>query len=110
MSKAKSNVVKNTKRVRRDAITAEKFLSVYVPMAQAGKSAAEIGAALGRDAQFVTVKASNLRKRLKEEHADVELLKLRGVARNKGTAEIASFLKNLLATADETESEVPPAA
>ncbi len=67
MAKKKSDV---TKRAKRDAIGAVDFLKVYVPLAREGKSAKEIGAALGRDATFVLVKASQLRKSIRDGEGD----------------------------------------
>jgi len=61
-----------TKSVRRDAIDAVTFVKTFAPMAKQGKSALEIGQALGltgdedKIASAVSVKASQLRKRLKE--------------------------------------------
>lgn len=58
--------------VRRDAVSAVDFVKVFAPMAKAGKSALEIGQALGFEGDedkisaAVSVKASQLRKRLKE--------------------------------------------
>ena len=50
---------------RRVSISAEDFLRVYVPMAKEGKTANDIGEALGRDPMYVTVKASQLRATLR---------------------------------------------
>jgi CRISPR/Cas system CSM-associated protein Csm2 small subunit len=53
-------------------LSAVEFVKVFAPMAKAGKSAFEIGQALGIEgneekvSQAVSVKASQLRKRLKE--------------------------------------------
>ena len=60
-------------RERREAIDAGSFLAIYAPLARDGKSAVEIGKALGltgdvdKIATYVSVKASSLRKALKQE-------------------------------------------
>lgn len=61
---------RKAKVTRRDAISAVDFVKVFAPMAKQGKSALEIGQALGmtgedkKIASAVSVKASQLRKRL----------------------------------------------
>jgi len=60
---------------KRDSISAVEFVKTFTPLARQGKSALEIGKALGlkgsaeQVAQFVSIKASQLRKRLKSEAA-----------------------------------------
>lgn len=66
MAKVKAKTVR---KERRDTINAAKFVEVYKPMAEAGKSAKEIGAALGRDETYVCVKAAMLRKAIKTQAA-----------------------------------------
>lgn len=57
---------------KKNSISNEKFYEVYVPAAKEGRSALEIGNMLGIEgdekkvAQFVTVKAAQLRKQLKD--------------------------------------------
>ena len=59
-------------RVKRDSIDSVQFVSVFEPMAKQGKTALEIGHALGlqgdaeKVAQYVSVKASQLRAGLKK--------------------------------------------
>ena len=56
----------------REGISSVAFLETYAPMAAEGKSALEIGQALGREgepekvAQYVSIRASQLRTSLKE--------------------------------------------
>lgn len=77
-------------RERREAIDAVSFLEVYAPLARAGKSALEIGKELGltgdenKIAAYVSVKASSLRKALKQE-ASIRMkeLGLKGEDANK---------------------------
>lgn len=59
--------VKKDKRAKRDTIDLATFLGVYSKMALAGNTAKEIGFALNRDEAYVTVKASQLRKAIKED-------------------------------------------
>jgi hypothetical protein len=60
---------------KRESVSAVEFVKVFTPMAKQGKSALEIGKALGvkgtaeQVAQFVSIKASQIRKRLKIEAA-----------------------------------------
>lgn len=58
---AKSKKVQSAKKERRDSISAVDFVKVYKPLAEAGKSAKEIGEAMSRDAEYVLVKAAQLR-------------------------------------------------
>ena len=108
------------------------FCKTYVPMAKAGKSALEIGRALGIEkdtdeaiSQFVSQKASNYRKELREaavvaaqkqgltgDEADAfvqaavdKLPKLK--TRTRQTEDFVSFLDELLAECDE-ENEATP--
>ena len=109
---------------KRNAIAAGDFVKVYVPMAMADKSALEIGQALGIEgdedkvAQFVSVKASQLRARLaaKAEAAAVKaaldsdatkalidaatakLPKIKSRGRKSGTDELVSVLDAILAS------------
>lgn len=59
-------------REKRDSIDSVRFVQVFEPMAKQGKSALEIGKALGIEgdaekvAQYVSVKASQLRAGLKK--------------------------------------------
>jgi hypothetical protein len=53
------------RKARRDTINAAEFVKIYKPLAEAGKSAKEIGEALGRDATYVCVKATTLRAAIK---------------------------------------------
>lgn len=62
-----AKVAKKPRRDKRDSIDVLDFLRVYTPMAREGKSAKEIGTALGRDEIYVCVKASQLRKKLAEQ-------------------------------------------
>lgn len=64
---------------RRESVDAKDFCTVYIPLAKEGKSAAEIAKALGfegsaKDAQYVSLKASQLRKRFVE-HAEAKAAK-----------------------------------
>lgn len=109
---------------KRNSVEALDFVKVFAPMAREGKSALEIGQALGVEgdaakvAQFVSVKASQLRARLiasaekqaKEKGLSVEdsaalvkhvgemLPKLKSHGRKSGTNEIVSVLEGLLAS------------
>lgn len=117
---------------KREAIAAVDFVNVFAPMALAGKSALEIGQALGVEgdaekvAQFVSVKSSQLRARLVKaaEAAAVEqgldadatealvkaaaakMPKLKSRGRKSDTASIVSALDAILASVNgESESE-----
>jgi len=107
---------------RREAIDAVTFVKTFAPMAKQGKSALEIGQALGmkgdkdKIAIAVSVKASQLRKRLKEaavktavlkgldESATAELVKTMGdklpriksVGRKTEVAELVSAIDSVL--------------
>lgn len=95
------------KRERRDNITAEDFLRVYVPMAKDGKSATEIGEALGRDKTYVTVRASQLRATFKDQGQDANLIpNLQG--RKKQAADLAAFVQGLNKAEGEAEAETQP--
>lgn len=117
---------------KREALDMLEFVKVFAPMARQGKSALEIGQALGVEgdaakvAQFVSVKASQLRARLaksaQKEAAErglsaedtaklVEIMtaklpKLKSRGRQNGTSELVSTLDALLAEVNgETDSE-----
>jgi hypothetical protein len=61
-----------SKRAKRPAIGSVEFVKVFAPMAKAGNTALEIGRALGikgddeKVAQYVSVKSSQLRAKMKE--------------------------------------------
>ena len=88
---------------RRESISAEDFLRVYVPMAKAGKTAGEIGQALGRDASYVTVKASQLRATLKAAGQDPALIPTLQ-SRSSQARDLASFIESLTTEDDSDES------
>lgn len=95
MAKAKSA----KKAERREAIPAVDFVKVFAPMAKQGKSALEIGQALGmtgdkeKIAIAVSVKASQLRKRLAEAAAKTAAEK--GLD-EKATAELVKTMSDKL--------------
>jgi len=70
-------------RSKRESVSAVEFVKVFAPMAKDGKNAVEIGRALGLEgdadkvAAYVSVKASQLRKRLKE--SALETAKTKGL-------------------------------
>jgi hypothetical protein len=119
--------------VKRESISATDFVKVYVPMALANKSALEIGQALGLEdepvkiAQFVSVKASQLRGRLADKAAKVaavqgldseateafvksatdKLPKIKSRGRKSGTDELVSMLDSILASVNgQTDAAV----
>jgi hypothetical protein len=69
----KNTTAKKPRTARRDTITTETFLKTYATMAAEGKSAKEIGLALGRDSIYVLVKASQIRKAITEKTPEGEL-------------------------------------
>jgi CRISPR/Cas system CSM-associated protein Csm2 small subunit len=113
-------------------MTACDFAKVFAPMARDGKSALEIGQALGikgdaaKVAQFVSVKASQLRARMAKDAEDkakkenlspedteklvaatvAKLPKLKSRGRQSGTAELVSMLDSLLTSVNERDE--PP--
>ena len=121
---------------RRPSVTAQDFIDVYIPAATSGKSALEIAKELklkGTDekiTQYVTVKASQLRDRLrkaaaatadkkglkgKEKDALVAAAggkgpKLKSQGRASEVAELSTYIDSLLAKLDppaEDEAETP---
>ena len=87
------------KAARREAIDAVTFVKVFAPMAKQGKSALEIGQALGMTGEpdkiaiAVSVKASQLRKRLTEAAAKAAIDK--GLD-EKSTAELVKSMSDKL--------------
>ena len=87
------------KATRREAIPAVDFVKVFAPMAKQGKSALEIGQALGmvgepdKIAIAVSVKASQLRKRLAE--AAEKTAKAKGLD-EQATAELVKQMSDKL--------------
>ena len=95
-------MAKRTKKAeRREAIPAVDFVKVFAPMAKQGKSALEIGQALGltgdekKIAAAVSVKASQLRKRLAD--AARKTAAEKGLD-EKATAELVETMQNKLPT------------
>lgn len=90
---------KATTKTRRESISAVDFVKVFAPMAKAGKSAFEIGQALGmtgdkaKVATAVSVKASQLRKRLAD--AAVKTAAANKLDK-KATAELVEKMKTKL--------------
>ena len=84
---------------KRNSITAVEFVKVFAPMAKQGKSALEIGQALGmtgdsdKIAIAVSVKASQLRKRLAD--AAVQTATAKGLD-EKATAELVKTMSDKL--------------
>ena len=111
---------------KREAISAVDFVKVFAPMAKQGKSALEIGQALGmtgdknKIAIAVSVKASQLRKRLKDaavktaatqgldtkatkalvQTMEDKLPKIKSRGRKGEVTELVSAIDNVLATLD----------
>lgn len=114
---------------RRTSISARDFCSKFIPMAREGKSAVEIGRALGLEgedikvAQYVTTKASQLRKKFveaalsklpanasakrreaTESEAKAKIPVLQGRGRKKEDMdELASFVEGLVNSVNEEE-------
>lgn len=114
------------KAKRRESIDAQAFCAVYIPAAKAGKSALEIAKELklqGDDekiTQYVTVKASQLRDRLRKaaaakadaegikgaakdklvEQAGAKVPKLKSQGRSSEVAELSSYIDGLLEKLD----------
>lgn len=63
---------------KRETQSYEQFLATYVTMAGEGKSAEEIGAAMGKNADYVTSTAGGLRASYRKQA--VEFLKSQGIA------------------------------
>lgn len=95
-------------------MTNRAFLNVYIPLAVAGKTAREIGEAMGRSEQFVTQKAANIRKQFKEQkgYSDEKIAEyvppLSGAGRGRTTkeslTELEDFVKGLLSAANQPEN------
>ena len=84
---------------RREAVSAMDFVKVFKPMAEAGKSALDIGQALGltgddaKVSAYVSVKASQLRKQFKE----AALVKAKGLKlKEKATKELVDKMTGML--------------
>ena len=110
---------------KRDSISAVDFVKVFAPMAKQGKSALEIGQALGMKgdniAVAVSVKASQLRKRLKDaavktaaskgldaeatkalvETMEAKLPKIKSRGRKGEVDELVSAIDSVLSALDE---------
>lgn len=102
-----------TTQARRASVPADKFVSVWTKGCVAGKSAKEIAGELGMDVDSATVRASQMRKRLKA--AGVELPSPAGNTgggKKLDIAALAGMVKSLQAVdADEPATETPtPAA
>ena len=114
--------------VRRDSLDAVTFAKTYATLAKAGKSALEIGQALeveGTDkeiAQYVSVKASQLRKTLRESaeqmakdsnmsendakvfvDKNTDLLPRLNRGRKAVASEVASALRDMLSELNDAE-------
>ena len=84
---------------RREQIDAVTFLRTYVPMAQEGATAEEIGAKLDRSSQYVTSRASQLRS----DYPTIPKLKRRT---SSNAANVANVLAELLGpSTEEGDSE-----
>ena len=121
---------------RRESVSSVNFVKTFAPMAQAGKSALEIGRALGLEGdankvkQYVSVKASQLRKQLQEmgyqeakkqgldqdatqqlvESLVAKLPRLRGAGRPAGSATVMQdVLAQLNAITEAPAAEAPAA-
>jgi len=118
---------------KRNAISAVDFVKVFAPLAKQGKSALEIGQALGmtgdedKIAIAVSVKASQLRKRLADaavktaeakgldEKATAELVKtmsdklprIKSRGRKGEVTELVSAIDSVLAALDAPADEAP---
>jgi hypothetical protein len=77
---------------RREAVKAETFVAEYKKAVKTGMTNAELGAVLGMPADQVSMRASQLRKRLKAEY-NVTLPNLkRAVPQRKKTTELMEDL------------------
>ena len=88
------------------------FLSVYTPMANQGKSAKDIAAALNRPVTYVAMKATNLRKSINEssltpEQKAIQLAKVPELGHGRKGCALAAITAFSLPT-PEVETEVAP--
>lgn len=99
-AKGKGKKTAKPRKERRETINAAEFVKIYKPMAEAGKSAKEIAAAMGRDVAFVAVRATSLRKAIRKgceakgftpEQIEAALLNV-PMLRGRGGADVLSML------------------